>query len=62
MAADIIALAHALGHERFALAGHDRGALAAFRAGLDHPETITHLACLDVLPTVVSKAIAPAAP
>ncbi|MEU4232202.1 alpha/beta hydrolase [Nonomuraea sp. NPDC026600] len=52
MAADIVALAHALGHERFALAGHDRGALVAFRAALDHPETITHLACLDVLPTL----------
>ncbi|TKA09157.1 alpha/beta fold hydrolase [Actinacidiphila oryziradicis] len=52
MAADIVALARTLGHERFALAGHDRGALVAFRAGLDHPGTITHLACLDVLPTV----------
>jgi pimeloyl-ACP methyl ester carboxylesterase len=52
MAADIVALARALGHKRFALAGHDRGALVAFRAGLDHPGTITHLACLDVLPTV----------
>ncbi|MEV5704028.1 alpha/beta hydrolase [Actinoallomurus sp. NPDC052274] len=52
MAADTVALARALGHERFALAGHDRGALVAFRAGLDHPETITHLACLDVLPTL----------
>ncbi|QXJ24025.1 alpha/beta hydrolase [Actinomadura graeca] len=52
MAADIVALARALGHDRFALAGHDRGALVAFRAGLDHPETITHLACLDVLPTL----------
>ncbi|MGQ4387318.1 alpha/beta fold hydrolase [Streptomyces sp. SAS_270] len=52
MAADIVALAHALGHERFALAGHDRGALVAFRAGLDHPEAVTHLACLDVLPTL----------
>jgi haloacetate dehalogenase len=52
MAADIVALARALGHERFALAGHDRGALVAFRAGLDHPGTVTHLACLDVLPTL----------
>jgi haloacetate dehalogenase len=52
MATDIVALAGALGHERFALAGHDRGALVAFRAGLDHPATITHLACLDVLPTL----------
>ncbi|MFD7501661.1 alpha/beta fold hydrolase [Streptomyces sp. NPDC059850] len=52
MAADIVAVARALGHDRFALAGHDRGALVAFRAGLDHPEAITHLAALDVLPTL----------
>ncbi|PWU43954.1 alpha/beta hydrolase [Micromonospora globispora] len=52
MAADIVTLASKLGHERFALAGHDRGALVAIRAGLDHPATITHLATLDVLPTL----------
>jgi haloacetate dehalogenase len=52
MAADIVALARAFGHERFAVAGHDRGALVAIRAGLDHPGTITHLASLDVLPTL----------
>ncbi|MDF3144300.1 MULTISPECIES: alpha/beta hydrolase [unclassified Streptomyces] len=52
MAADIVALARGLGYERFALAGHDRGALVAFRAALDHPDTVTHLACLDVLPTL----------
>jgi pimeloyl-ACP methyl ester carboxylesterase len=52
MAADIVALADALGFPRFALAGHDRGALVAFRAGLDHPGVISHLACLDVLPTL----------
>ncbi|MFE0130215.1 alpha/beta fold hydrolase [Streptomyces sp. NPDC059037] len=52
MAGDVVALAKSLGHDRFALAGHDRGALVAFRAGLDHPDVITHLACLDVLPTL----------
>ncbi|MEU5829669.1 alpha/beta fold hydrolase [Micromonospora tulbaghiae] len=52
MAADVVAVARALGHERFALAGHDRGALVAVRAGLDHPDTVTHLASLDVLPTL----------
>jgi len=52
MAADIVAVAAALGHREFALAGHDRGALVAFRAGLDHPDKITHLTCLDVLPTL----------
>ncbi|MCW2639340.1 MAG: alpha/beta hydrolase fold protein [Dactylosporangium sp.] len=51
-AADIVALARALGYERFALAGHDRGALVAVRAGLDHPQAVTHLATLDVLPTL----------
>lgn len=50
MAADVVALARALGHERFALAGHDRGALVGIRAGLDHPGAVTHLAVLDVLP------------
>ncbi len=52
MAADVVELARVLGHSRFALAGHDRGALVAFRAGLDHPDVVTHLAILDVLPTL----------
>ncbi|MGX6601274.1 alpha/beta fold hydrolase [Micromonosporaceae bacterium Da 78-11] len=52
MGDDIVALAEALGHESFALAGHDRGALVAFRTALDHPRVITHLASLDVLPTL----------
>ncbi|MER7013507.1 alpha/beta hydrolase [Saccharopolyspora sp. NPDC000359] len=52
MAADVVALAQSFGHQRFALAGHDRGALVAIRAGLDHPDRISHLAALDVLPTV----------
>jgi pimeloyl-ACP methyl ester carboxylesterase len=52
MAADVVALAGALGHDRFALVGHDRGALVAVRAGLDHPDAVTHLAALDVLPTL----------
>jgi pimeloyl-ACP methyl ester carboxylesterase len=52
MGADIVALARELGHDRFALAGHDRGALVAIRTGLDHPDAVTHLASLDVLPTL----------
>ncbi|MFI6982693.1 alpha/beta fold hydrolase [Embleya sp. NPDC050154] len=52
MAADVVTLARALGHERFALAGHDRGALVAFRTGLDHPGAVRRLASLDVLPTL----------
>jgi pimeloyl-ACP methyl ester carboxylesterase len=54
MAADVVAVAAALGHDRFALAGHDRGALVAVRAGLDHPDVVTHLLSLDVLPNLDS--------
>ncbi|SDF75521.1 Pimeloyl-ACP methyl ester carboxylesterase [Lentzea fradiae] len=52
MGNDVVEVARALGHDTFALAGHDRGALVAFRTGLDHPDHVTHLASLDVLPTL----------
>jgi haloacetate dehalogenase len=52
MAADIVGLADALGFDRFALVGHDRGAHVAFRAGLDHPDRISHLGILDIVPTL----------
>ncbi|MFK4069840.1 alpha/beta fold hydrolase [Streptomyces sp. NPDC029674] len=52
MAADVVELARILGHDRFALAGHDRGALVALRTALDHPGAVTHLLSLDVLPTL----------
>jgi len=41
---------HALGHHRFALAGHDRGSYVALRLELDHPEAVSHLALLDGIP------------
>ncbi|MGC0366493.1 haloacetate dehalogenase [Rhodococcus sp. 27YEA15] len=52
MGNDVVALAQALWHEQFALAGHDRGALVGFRTAMDHPEAVTHFAGLDVLPTL----------
>ena len=52
MAADIVGFAEALGFGRFALVGHDRGALVAFRAGLDHPDRVSHLGILDIVPTL----------
>jgi len=52
MARDVLAVSERLGFRSFALVGHDRGALVAFRAALDHPRKVTHLASLDVLPTV----------
>jgi haloacetate dehalogenase len=41
----------ALGHERFAVVGHDRGARCAYRMALDHPSIVTRLAVLDTVPT-----------
>jgi haloacetate dehalogenase len=52
MARDAVALMRALGHERFAVAGHDRGCLVAFRTAMDHPGAVTHVALLDGLPVV----------
>ncbi|MFE3001892.1 alpha/beta fold hydrolase [Nocardia sp. NPDC059246] len=52
MALDIVSVVRELGYEQFSLIGHDRGALVGVRAALDHPDTITHLGILDVLPTM----------
>ena len=38
MAADMVAAMEALGHARFAVAGHDRGGRVAHRMALDHPD------------------------
>jgi haloacetate dehalogenase len=40
MARDCVALMRALGHERFAVVGHDRGAYVALRTALDHPASV----------------------
>jgi haloacetate dehalogenase len=52
MAADGVALMRALGHDRFAVAGHDRGALVAFRLTMDRPDVVTRLVIMDGLPVV----------
>jgi haloacetate dehalogenase len=51
MAEDCIAVMQALGHNRFMVMGHDRGARVAYRLALDHPEVVTRLIPLDILPT-----------
>jgi haloacetate dehalogenase len=51
MAADQLNLMRSLGFERFAVAGHDRGARVALRLALDHPDAVSHLAILDIIPT-----------
>jgi haloacetate dehalogenase len=51
MAKDAVALMSALGHETFAVAGHDRGGRVAYRLALDHPDRVTKIAVLDIVPT-----------
>jgi haloacetate dehalogenase len=51
MAQDCIEVMRALGHNRFAVAGHDRGGRVAYRLALDHPEAVRALIPVDILPT-----------
>jgi haloacetate dehalogenase len=51
MAQDDADLMHQLGFDRYAVAGHDRGARVALRLALDHPDAVSHLAALDIVPT-----------
>jgi haloacetate dehalogenase len=52
MAADIVSFLDALGIERAAIVGHDRGARVAYRMALDHPLLVERLAVLNIVPTV----------
>jgi haloacetate dehalogenase len=52
MARDVVRLMSHFGHDRFAVVGHDRGALVAFRAAMDHPETVSQLVVMDSLPVI----------
>jgi haloacetate dehalogenase len=52
MAAAQVDLMAALGFGRFAVAGHDRGGRVAYRLALDHPDRISQLAVLDMVPTL----------
>jgi haloacetate dehalogenase len=51
MARDQVGLMRELGFERFAVVGHDRGARVARRLTLDHPDAVSRLALLDIVPT-----------
>lgn len=52
MAADQVAMMQALGHDRFHVIAHDRGARVAHRMTLDHPATVASVMLLDILPTL----------
>ncbi len=51
MARDQVQAMMALGFDRFAVAGHDRGGRVAYRMALDHPERVAALSVLDIVPT-----------
>src|SRR5260370_21262188 len=51
MAEDMIEVMEQLGHQRFFLIGHDRGARASHRMSLDHPARFMKLCLLHLLPT-----------
>ncbi len=52
MAGDMIELMAQLGHSRFCVVAHDRGARVAHRLALDHPACVERLALLDIIPTL----------
>ncbi|MDZ7893839.1 MAG: alpha/beta hydrolase [Sphingobium sp.] len=48
----LVLLMRTLGHKRFAVVGHDRGARAGYRLVLDHPGIAMAFAALSVVPTL----------
>jgi len=60
MAGDVLSLMRSLGHERFAVVGHDRGSYVALRLALDAPQAVRRLAVLDCVP--IGEALARAGP
>ena len=52
MAADLAALMRDLGHDRFRVVAHDRGARVAHRLALDHPAAVEKLCTMDIIPTL----------
>ena len=52
MARDMAELMTALGHERFQVVSHDRGARVAHRLALDNPDRVQRLAVMDIVPTI----------
>ncbi|MGW5170418.1 alpha/beta fold hydrolase [Streptomyces nodosus] len=51
MARDQLTVMRTLGFERFAVVGHDRGGRVGHRLALDHPDAVSALAVLDIVPT-----------
>lgn len=50
MALDQIEMMRTMGFDRFAVVGHDRGGPVAWRLAVEHPEVVTQVAVLDIVP------------
>jgi haloacetate dehalogenase len=51
MALDQVEVMKQFGFDRFPVVGHDRGGRVAHRMALDHPDKVTSIAVLDIIPT-----------
>ena len=51
MAHDALQVMSQLGHARFAVCAHDRGARVAHRLAADHPDAVARMLLLDIAPT-----------
>jgi haloacetate dehalogenase len=52
MARDALEVMRQLGHDRFQVLAHDRGARVAHRLALDHPQAVDRMLLLDIAPTL----------
>ncbi len=52
MAQDVVDVMAQLGHTRFQVCAHDRGARVAHRLAMDHPQAVSRLMLLDIAPTL----------
>jgi pimeloyl-ACP methyl ester carboxylesterase len=48
LASDLVALMDALGHERFAVVGHDTGLIISYALAADHPHRVDRVALAEV--------------
>ena len=51
MALDQVEVMKSFGFDKFAVVGHDRGGRVGHRLALDHPDKVTRLTVLDIIPT-----------
>lgn len=57
MAQDMVELMATLGHGKFHLVGHDRGARVAHRLCLDHPQSVLRVCLMDIAPTLTTYSL-----